>query len=210
LNHPHLQIVIGSTRPGRRGDVVARWFHDAAIRHDRFDVELIDLAEVGLPLLDEPQPSGRGPYTQDHTRRWSQQISAGHAYVFVVPEYNHSYNAATKNALDYLKDEWRHKPIAFVSYGGSAAGARAVEALVPVVVALDMKPLGKAVHIPRIGRMVTDEGVLRTDERLDASALSLLDELYDHVASWQRKGNQDNVVVESGFGDRRRRAEQGA
>jgi NAD(P)H-dependent FMN reductase len=206
VNHAHLQIVIGSTRPGRRGGAVARWFCDAAIRHDRFDVELIDLAEVDLPLLDEPQPPGRGRYAHDHTRRWSQRISAGDAYVFVVPEYNHSYNAATKNALDYLKDEWRHKPVAFVSYGGSAAGARAVEALVPVVVALDMKPLGRAVHIPGIGRMVAD-GVLRTDDRLDASGLSLLDELYDCVVIGQGKGNEDNVVVESGFGDRRGRAE---
>lgn len=209
MNHPHLQIVIGSTRPGRRGDAVARWFHQAAVRHEGFDVELVDLLEVGLPLLDEPQPPGRGPYTQEHTRRWSQRISAGDAYVFVVPEYNHSYNAATKNALDYLKDEWRHKPIAFVSYGGSAAGARAVEALVPVVVALDMKPLGKAVHIPRIGRMVADDGTLRTDERLDASALSLLDELHDHAAIRHAKGTQ-NVVVEPSLRDRRRRAEQGA
>ncbi|HWC80581.1 MAG TPA: NAD(P)H-dependent oxidoreductase [Pseudonocardiaceae bacterium] len=178
MTQPHLQIVIGSTRPGRRGGAVARWFHDVAVRHDRFDVELIDLVEVGLPLLDEPQPSGRGPYTQGHTQRWSRTISAGQAYVFVVPEYNHSYNAATKNALDYLNEEWRHKPIAFVGYGGAAAGARAVQALIPVVVSLGMKPLARAVHIPRISRAVAADGTLRTDDRLDTGALTLLDELF--------------------------------
>jgi NAD(P)H-dependent FMN reductase len=177
MTQPHLQIIIGSTRPGRRGAVVGRWFHDLAVRHDRFDIELIDLLEVGLPLLDEPQPSGRGPYTRAHTQRWSQTISAGQAYVFVVPEYNHSYNAATKNALDFLNEEWRHKPIAFVSYGGTAAGARAVQALTPVVVSLGMKPLARAVHIPRINRAVTADSTLRTDDRLDTSALTLLDEL---------------------------------
>jgi NAD(P)H-dependent FMN reductase len=182
MTQPHLQIIIGSTRPGRRGAVVGRWFHDLAARHDRFDVELIDLLEVGLPLLDEPQPSGRGPYTRAHTQRWSRTISAGQAYVFVVPEYNHSYNAATKNALDFLNEEWRHKPIAFVSYGGTAAGARAVQALTPVVVSLGMKPLARAVHIPRINRAVTADGTLCTDDRLDTSALTLLDELFQHTS----------------------------
>jgi NAD(P)H-dependent FMN reductase len=159
MTQPHLQI--GSTRPGRLGAVVGRWFHDLAVRHDRFDVELIDLLEVDLPLLDEPQPSGCGPYTRAHTQRWSRTISAGQAYVFVVPEYNHSYNAATKNALDFLNEEWRHKPIAFLGYGGTAAGARAVQALTAVV---------------RINRAVTADGTLCTDDRLDTSALTLLDE----------------------------------
>lgn len=177
----HLQIIIGSTRPGRRGGGVGRWFHDLALRHDRFDVELVDLLEVGLPLLDEPRPSGRGPYARAHTRRWSRTISAGQAYVFVVPEYNHSYNAATKNALDFLNEEWRHKPVGFVGYGGTAAGARAVQALIPVVVALGMRPVARAVHIPLISRAVSADGSLTTDDRLDTAALNLLDELYQHT-----------------------------
>jgi NAD(P)H-dependent FMN reductase len=182
MSQPHLQIIIGSTRPGRRGAVVGRWFHNLAARHDRFDVELIDLAEVGLPLLDEPQPPGRGPYAQEHTRRWSRTISAGQAYVFVVPEYNHGYNAATKNALDFLNKEWRHKPVGFVGYGGIAAGARAIQALTPVVVSLGMTPLPRAVHIPLINRAVTAEGTLIMDDRLDASALTLLDDLFQLAA----------------------------
>lgn len=193
MTQPHLQIIVGSTRPGRQGGAVARWFHDLADRHDRFDVELVDLLEVGLPLLDEPLPAGRGQYSREHTRRWSRTISAGAAYVFVVPEYNHSYNAATKNALDFLSEEWRHKPIAFVGYGGSAAGARAVQALTPVVVSLGMKPLSRAVHIPRINRAVNADGTLRTDDRLDTTALTLLDELFQYTGG--RTGTEPAAAV---------------
>jgi len=176
-----LQIIIGSTRPGRRGAAVGRWFHALAVRHGRFDVELVDLAEVDLPLLDEPGPPGRGPYTQEHTRQWSRTVSAGQAYVFVVPEYNHSYNAATKNALDFLHEEWRHKPVGFVGYGGIAAGARAIQALTPVVVSLGMTPLSMAVHIPLINRALAADGSLTTDGRLDGSALTMLDDLFQHA-----------------------------
>jgi NAD(P)H-dependent FMN reductase len=182
MAHPRLQIIIGSTRPGRRGAAVGEWFHDAAVRHDRFDVELIDLHEVGLPLLDEPEPASRGTYTRAHTRRWSRLVGAGSAYVFVVPEYNHSYNAATKNALDFLSEEWRRKPVGFVGYGGAAGGARAVQALTPVVVALGMHPLSRSVHIPLVNRAVSDTGTLRTDDRLNVSAEALLDELCHHFA----------------------------
>jgi len=181
MSQPRLQIIIGSTRPGRRGAAVGRWFHDLAGRHGRFDVELVDLAEVDLPLLDEPQPPGRGPYAQEHTRRWSRTVSAGQAYVFVVPEYNHSYNAATKNALDFRNEEWRHKPVGFVGYGGIAAGARAILALTPVVVALGMTPLSRAVHIPLINRALAADGSLTTDGRLDGSASTLLDDLFHHA-----------------------------
>ncbi|HEX3785852.1 MAG TPA: NAD(P)H-dependent oxidoreductase [Pseudonocardiaceae bacterium] len=207
MTQPRLQIIIGSTRPGRRGVAVGQWFHDAAVRHDRFDIELIDLLDVGLPLLDEPQ---RGPYSHAHSERWSRTISAGNAYVFVVPEYNHSFNAATKNAIDYLTTEWRHKPVGFVGYGGAVGGARAVQALVPVVVSLDMRPLSRSVHIPQIGRAITADGTLHTNDRLDNGALTLLDELFHHFdPQWTERGRQ-NGVVEPGFGDRRRRAEQGA
>ena len=117
-----LKIIIGSTRPGRSGGPVAEWFHELAARHGGFDADLVDLAEVGLPLFNEPENPSRGRYSREHTKRWGQIIAAGDAFVFVVPEYNHGYNAATKNALDYLHAEWRNKPVGFVSYGGISAG----------------------------------------------------------------------------------------
>lgn len=177
MSAPHLQIIVGSTRPGRRGHAVGTWFHDVAVKHDGFGVEFVDLAEVGLPLLDEPRPPQRGRYDHDHTRRWSDIVRAADAYVFVVPEYNHSYNAATKNALDFLAKEWAGKPAAFVAYGGVSAGARAVTALVPVVSALKMVPLSHSVHIPSIRQAVTAEGTFESSPGLDADAAAMLDEL---------------------------------
>jgi NAD(P)H-dependent FMN reductase len=177
MSPPHLQIIIGSTRPGRRGPAIAAWFHDLAVRHAGFDAELVDLADVGLPLLDEPRPPGRGEYVHEHTRRWSEVVRAGDAYAFVVPEYNHSFGAATKNALDYLAKEWAGKPAAFVGYGGVAAGARAIQALVPVVSALGMVPLSKSVNIPFIRHAVTSEGRFEPAPGLDENASGVLDEL---------------------------------
>ncbi|WP_210589163.1 NADPH-dependent FMN reductase [Streptomyces sp. GESEQ-35] len=177
MPRPRLQIIIGSTRPGRRGAAIAAWFHALALKHPGFDAELVDLAEVGLPLLDEPRPPQRGRYEHEHTRRWSATVSAADAYVFVVPEYNHSYNAATKNALDYLAKEWAGKPVAFVGYGGVAAGARAVQALVPVVTALGMVPLAGSVQIPFVRLSFTTDGNFQAAPGLDESATGVLDEL---------------------------------
>ena len=172
-----LKIIIGSTRPGRAGGPVAEWFHELAVRHAGFDADLVDLAEVGLPLLDEPENPSRGRYTREHTKRWSRIVAAGDAFVFVVPEYNHGYNAATKNALDYLHEEWRNKPVGFVSYGGIAAGARAVASLIQVVTSLGMIPAVTSVSIPLIRRMITPEGTFTANRILEDSGTAMLDEL---------------------------------
>ncbi|MFD4558444.1 NADPH-dependent FMN reductase [Streptomyces sp. NPDC058469] len=177
MSQPRLHIVVGSTRPGRRGPAIAGWFHELALEHAGFDAGLVDLADVGLPLLDEPRPPQRGSYEHAHTRRWSETVSAADAFVFVVPEYNHSYNAATKNALDYLAREWRGKPVAFVGYGGVAAGARAVQALLPVVIALGMVPAAAAVQIPFVRLSFTADGRFEPAPGLDENATGVLDDL---------------------------------
>src|SRR3954451_19867146 len=177
MQKPHLQIIIGSTRPGRAGAAVSGWFYDVAVKHDAFTVELLDLATIDLPLLNEPHHPRLGRYVHDHTKRWSATISAGDAFVFVVPEYNRGYNAATKNALDYLCKEWRRKPVGFVGYGGVAAGARSIQGLVPVVASLGMVPTARSVNVPTIQRMITEDGDFTPDPRLDHSAGELLDEL---------------------------------
>ena len=151
-----LQIIVASTRPGRVGLPVARWFEEVADRHDAFDVEWVDLAVVGLPLLDEPNHPIARKYTQPHTIAWSETVARGDAFVIVHPEYNHSYNAAIKNALDYLHAEWNYKPVGFVSYGGVSAGVRAMTALKPVVAALRMTPVIEAVNIPFVTQFIDD------------------------------------------------------
>jgi NAD(P)H-dependent FMN reductase len=160
---------------------VAAWFHELAVQHAAFHAELIDLATVGLPLLNEPEHPRHGQYAHEHTKRWSQIIATGDAYVFVVPEYNHGYNAATKNALDYLYHEWRNKPVGFVSYGGVAAGTRSVQMLIQVVTTLGMIPAVTSVNIPFIRRMVTD-GRFAPNPVLTESAAVMLDELSRWVA----------------------------
>ncbi|HVK69661.1 MAG TPA: NAD(P)H-dependent oxidoreductase [Polyangium sp.] len=123
-----IAIVIGSTRPGRKAEAVARWVYDLAEKRTDASFELVDLAEYNLPLLDEPSPPSTGKYTKDHTKAWSAKVASFDAYVFVTPEYNHGPSGALKNALDFLYREWNDKAAGFVAYG-SAGGTRAVEQL---------------------------------------------------------------------------------
>jgi NAD(P)H-dependent FMN reductase len=124
-----IAIIIGSTRPGRKAEAVARWVHDIASQRDDATFELVDLADYHLPHLDEPVPAAMGPnYRQPHTRAWSTTIASFDAYIFVTPEYNHSTSGVLKNAIDYLFTEWNDKAAGFVSYG-LTGGTRAVEHL---------------------------------------------------------------------------------
>lgn len=172
---PVLEVVIGSTRPGRVGGAIAQWFFELARAHGGFEVELVDLAEVNLPLFNEPQQPIRQQYVHEHTKRWAQIVDRADALVFVIPEYNHSMNAAIKNAVDYLHVEWRYKPFGLVCYGGGARGLRAAQALKPSLVALKM-PLAGDIGIGLSTSPVVD-GVFEGNEQLDTSAGALLDEL---------------------------------
>lgn len=177
MTKPTLQIIIGSTRPGRIGPSVATWFYDRAVKDGTFEVELIDLAEVNLPIFNEPKHPRFGDYIHQHTRDWSATIKRGDAFVFVLPEYNHGFNAALKNAIDYLHTEWQYKPLGFVSYGGVAAGTRAVQMLKQVVTALKMVPVTESVNIPFVQQFLDDQRVLQPNEIMEDAAAALLAEL---------------------------------
>jgi NAD(P)H-dependent FMN reductase len=172
-----LQIIIASTRPGRVGGSVADWFEGRAREHGGFAVEVVDLKEVGLPLYDEPKHPNLQAYEHQHTWDWSATISRADAYVLVMPEYNHGYNAALKNALDYLNREWAYKPVGFVSYGGVSAGLRAVSAIKPVVSALKMLPVLEQVSIPFVATFLDERKVLQPNEIMQKAAPVMLDEL---------------------------------
>jgi NAD(P)H-dependent FMN reductase len=145
---PRLNVIISSTRPGRVGEQVGGWFADLAGAHGGFDVHVVDLARLDLPLLDEPVPAVEGePYRHEHTRKWSAITQAADAFVIVTPEYNQGYPAAIKNALDYLYVEWCDKPVGFVGYGMGSGGMRAVHQLKPVVAALGMVPVAANVVV---------------------------------------------------------------
>ncbi|WP_336207814.1 NADPH-dependent FMN reductase [Nonomuraea sp. LPB2021202275-12-8] len=123
-----IAIIIGSTRPGRTAENVARWVHDLAAKRDDATFELVDLLDFALPHLDEALPAATGQYDHSHTREWSETIASFDGFVFVTPEYNHSTSGALKNAIDFLFAEWADKAAAFVSYGVDG-GARAAEHL---------------------------------------------------------------------------------
>lgn len=176
MSKPTLLIIVASTRPGRVGRSVADWFHRAAHEHGGFEVEMADLKELDLPFLDEPNHPRLGKYIHDHTKAWSAIVEGADAYVFVMPEYNHGFNAPVKNALDFLFQEWRHKPVSFVSYGGTSGGLRAVEMFKQVVTTVGMHPTQAAVTIPMVAESMSDGRFAPTDA-VAQSAAPMLDEL---------------------------------
>jgi NAD(P)H-dependent FMN reductase len=174
---PQLMIVIASTRPGRIGLPVAEWFMQRAVGHGGFEVGLVDLAVLQLPLLDEPAHPRLRTYTKEHTRQWSTLVEEADAFVFVTAEYNHGYPAALKNAIDYLHNEWHYKPLGFVSYGGVAAGTRAVQQLKQVVAAIKLVAVVEAVNIPFVAQFLDDQGVVQANDVMEQAADAMLDEL---------------------------------
>jgi NAD(P)H-dependent FMN reductase len=174
---PQLNIIITSTRPGRVGLPVGRWFADRAYAHGDFKVEVLDLADINLPFMDEPNHPRLRQYAHQHTKDWSAAIDSGDAFVFVMPEYNYGFNAPMKNAIDYLHNEWQHKPVAFVSYGGVSAGTRAVQMAKQVVTTLKMVPLPEAVAIPFVAQFIDDEGEFQPSETTNTAADAMLSEL---------------------------------
>ncbi len=122
-----IQIIIGSTRPGRVGPEIAEWMIENLPQHSSTTYEIIDLAKNILPLFNEPIHPSRGEYKHDHTKQWSEKIKQADAYIFLTPEYNAGYPASLKNAIDYLYHEWIDKPVMIVSYGvggGPSASAQ--------------------------------------------------------------------------------------
>jgi NAD(P)H-dependent FMN reductase len=172
-----LRIIIGSTRPGRVGPAVAAWIAERAREHGGFDVQVADLAELDLPLLDEPNHPRLRQYTKQHTKDWSALVEASDAFIFVTPEYNYGFNAALKNAIDFLHAEWQNKAAGIVSYGGVAAGTRATQMLKQVLTALKIMPVPEAVNIPFVAQHLDEDRRFKSTELIDASATAMLDEL---------------------------------
>jgi NAD(P)H-dependent FMN reductase len=141
-----LGIVIGSTRPGRNGEAVARWVHDLAGKRGDAACELVDLLDYRLPHLDEPLPPQLGRYANAHTRRWAAKVASLDAFVFVTPEYNHAPPGALKNAIDYLYQEWNNKSAGLVGYG-MTGGASAVDSLRLVLGQLMVADVGAQVAL---------------------------------------------------------------
>ena len=128
MSQVRIGIIIGSTRPGRKGDAIAKWVLEQAEQRGDADYELVDLADFSLPHLDEAIPASRGQYANAHTQAWAATIDSFDGFVFVTPEYNHSTSGALKNAIDFIYGEWNNKAAGLVSYGVHG-GVRAAEHL---------------------------------------------------------------------------------
>ena len=172
-----LKVIIASTRPSRKGPLVADWFVKIAKDDPHFDVEVLDLKKIDLPLMDEPEHPRFQKYTKEHTKNWSKKIDEADAFIVVTPEYNYSFPATLKNAFDFLYKEWAEKPMGFVSYGGISAGTRSVQEIKGVVTTLNMMPLPLAVNIPMFSQFITDDGVFKGNEVSEEAAKNLLKEL---------------------------------
>lgn len=170
-----IAIVIGSTRPGRKAEDVARWVHGIASKRSDATFELVDIAAANLPLLDEPVPPSMGQYSKPHTKAWAARIAPFDGFVFVSPEYNHSTSGALKNALDFLYAEWLNKACSFVAYG-AAGGTRAVEHLRGIASELQMAHVRAQVQLS----LMTDfenYTVFKPGAHQEKSVTTMLDQL---------------------------------
>jgi len=170
-----IAVIIGSTRPNRNGEAVAKWVYQIARKRTDAEFELVDIKDFNLPLLDEPVPPSLGQYSKPHTKVWAAKIGSFDGYVFVTPEYNHGIAGALKNAIDFLFAEWNNKAAGFVSYGG-ASGARAVEQLRLVMAEVQIATVRNQVLLS----LFTDFenfSVFKPDPQKEASVNAMLDQV---------------------------------
>ena len=173
-----IAIILGSTRPGRNGEAVAKWVHEIAQKRTDAEFELVDIKDFNLPLLDEPMPPIMGQYSKPHTKTWAAKIGSFDGYVFVTPEYNHGISGALKNAIDFLFAEWNNKAAGFVSYGG-AGGARAVEHLRLVLAEVQMATVRNQVLLSMFSDF-ENFSAFKPDARHEKS----VNAMFDQVIAW--------------------------
>ncbi|HVW96269.1 MAG TPA: NAD(P)H-dependent oxidoreductase [Mucilaginibacter sp.] len=173
-----LKIISSTVRPGRKGSIVAGWIGEVAKATGDLDVEILDLGEINLPLMNEAVHPIMRQYEHDHTKQWSEKIEEADAFIFVTAEYDYSYPASLKNALEYLVHEWAYKPAGIVSYSaGAFAGVRAVMSLKSDLLSLKIVSLGEMVNIPLLQQYINDDNQFVPDERLSSAAAIMLKQL---------------------------------
>jgi NAD(P)H-dependent FMN reductase len=172
-----IAVIVGSTRPGRKGKDVADWVVDQAERR-KATYELVDLVDFPLPHLDEATPPGYGQYTQEHTKTWAAKIAGYDGFVFVTPEYNHSTSGVLKNAIDFLYNEWSNKAAAFVAYG-SLGGSRAIEHLRGISAELQIADVRQQLSFSLFDDFEDFTTFAPRLQHVDAASV-----LFDQVESW--------------------------
>jgi NAD(P)H-dependent FMN reductase len=175
-----IAVILGSTRPDRNGEAVARWVYEIANKRIDAEFEYVDIKDFNLPLLDEPVPPSQGQYSKEHTKVWSAKIDSFDGYIFVTAEYNHGIPGALKNAIDYLYKEWNNKAAGFVGYG-SAGGVRAVEQLRLVMAELQVADVRAQVAVS----IITEFEDFRIFKPASYQE-ELVNNMLDQVISWGR------------------------
>jgi NAD(P)H-dependent FMN reductase len=172
-----LKIITSTVRPGRKAPIVAAWVVEMAKAHGRFEVELLDLGEINLPMMDEPNHPAMKKYQHAHTKKWSASIEEADAFIFVTAEYDYNYPAPLRNALEYLYQEWGYKAAGIVSYGGLSGGTRASNSLKADLATFRTMAIPEAVNFPFFTQGINDQDELVVNEVSEKAAQKMLDEL---------------------------------
>jgi NAD(P)H-dependent FMN reductase len=169
-----LAMIVGSVREGRFGPTVANWFAGQAAGRDELSIDIVDLAEAPLSLAMAAVGTKPAP---DTARALAPRLDAADAFVVVTPEYNHSFPAALKNAIDHHNAQWHAKPVGFVSYGGISGGLRAVEQLRVVFAELHTVTIRETVSFHNAWSQFDDQGMPVSPAGCNGAAKALLDQL---------------------------------
>lgn len=178
-----VKVIIGSVREARAGEAVAKWFM-AQIKEFEGDIhfELVDLAKVNLPLMNEPAPPMAGnEYVHQHTKDWSKAVNESDGFVFITPEYNHGYSPALKNAVDYLYNEWKGKPALMIGYGSNGA-SHSIRQFREVLEFVGVRPLADQVGIDQIWDAFDEQGHIK-EEKIRGDVVALIRTLKDEISS---------------------------
>ncbi len=173
----NLKIISSTVRPGRKGPVIAAWIAEKAKQNGNFNVEVIDLGELNLPMMNEANHPIMRKYELDHTKKWSATIEEADAFIFVTAEYDYNYPAPLRNALEYLVHEWAYKAAGIVSYGGVSAGTRAANSLKADLITMAIVPLTQGVNFPFYAQLINDKNEFVPNETSHKAAESMLREI---------------------------------
>ena len=161
MSQSKILVIVGTTRQGRSGRKVADWYlAEARKTTPNLDFELLDIADLDLPLFNEAISPMMHQYS-DVQNKLAKKVGAADGFVFVTAEYNHSVPASLKNFLDYLNAEWHHKPVAYVGYG-AVGGVRAIEHLIQIMAELRAVSTKDHVTINAIWEALDENGIPKT------------------------------------------------
>ena len=173
----NLKIISSTVRPGRKGPVIVAWIAEKAVQNGNFNVEVLDLGEINLPMMNEPQHPRLKKYEHEHTRKWSAKIEEADAFIFVTAEYDYNYPAPLHNAIEYLHSEWAYKAAGIVSYGGISSGTRAANSLKSDLASMSIVPLSQGVNFPMFTQFINDDDEFVPNEISHKAAEAMLREL---------------------------------